>query len=135
MTRQSQEDLDTYVPIGVTAFRENISALLRITVETLPLRLHTSYRFMIQSMWSLNVSLIRNVALHRALEFTITPAVHAMLQWFHQASIKSGTAGPTPLNNTTVFPLTNTVPTFSLNSNSLPPSTWNTLNLSFSSIP
>lgn len=39
-----------------------------------------------------------------------------------QTSIRSG-GGPTPLSNTTVFPLCNAVSTFSLNSRSLPPST------------
>ena len=40
---------------------------------------------------------------------------------------KSGTAGPTPRSNTTVFPLATPLPNFSLNSSNRPPSTWYTL--------
>jgi hypothetical protein len=55
--------------------------------------------------------------------------------YFYFRSIRSGSGGPTPLNNTILLPLTTALPNFSLKSNNLPPSTWKTLNLSFSSVP
>lgn len=44
-------------------------------------------------------------------------------KWRGHISIRSGTAGPTPLNKTTVFPLCNPLPNFSLYSSNLPAST------------